>query len=123
VSGILRRSDRKGTYHPKTLTSLKNIIHTKMLDYCISEERRSDHVDEDWFVGDTCDCEPVHSHPVRELIRHKEGSKPTPFCSSSAHERQSLEGSETSLSCFSIKTISGDSELEAEESEIFEFEF
>eukprot|EP00984_Skeletonema_dohrnii_P022489 scaffold11612_cov76-Skeletonema_dohrnii-CCMP3373.AAC.2 len=48
MTGILRRSGGTGTYHPKTLTSLNNIIHTKMLDYAsISEDKRSHHPDED----------------------------------------------------------------------------
>ena len=90
-----------------------------MLDYAsISEDRRSRHPDEDWFIGDKSD--PIHSHPVRELTRQNEGSHS--LCSSSALERETLDGSTSSLSYFSTTSISGDLESEAEDSGIFELE-
>mmetsp|Transcript_9459 Transcript_9459/g.14619 ORF Transcript_9459/g.14619 Transcript_9459/m.14619 type:complete len:174 (+) Transcript_9459:55-576(+) len=116
MKGILRRSDGTGTYHPKTLTSLNNIIHTKMQDYeSIFENRRSRHADEDWFIGD--ESEPIHSHPAREPTRHKEG---TPSLSSS--ESETLDGSISSLSCSSTTSISSYSGAEAEDNGIFELE-
>eukprot|EP00984_Skeletonema_dohrnii_P031104 scaffold23187_cov111-Skeletonema_dohrnii-CCMP3373.AAC.1 len=87
-----------------------------MQDYeSIFENRKSRHADEDWFIGDT--SESIHSHPVREMRRHKEG---TPSLSSS--ESETLDGSISSLSCFSTTSISSDSGSEAEDSGIFELE-
>eukprot|EP00986_Skeletonema_menzelii_P014315 scaffold9374_cov91-Skeletonema_menzelii.AAC.2 len=119
ITGILRRSDGSGTYHPKTLTSLNNIIHTKLLDYDnSSEDRRSRHADEDWNIGDN--CEPTHSPTERELTIQREGS--TSFYSSTANERATLNGSITSLSCSPTKLLRGDSDLKAEDSEVGIFE-
>eukprot|EP00984_Skeletonema_dohrnii_P027102 scaffold16553_cov79-Skeletonema_dohrnii-CCMP3373.AAC.2 len=119
MTGILRRSGGTGTYHPKTLTSLNNIIHTKMLDYAsISEDRRSRHPDEDWFIGDK--SEPIHSHPLRELTKQKEGSHSLCSSSSSALKSETLDGSISSLSYFSTTSTSSDLESEAEDYGIFE---
>ena len=94
-----------------------------MLDYAsISEDRRSRHPDEDWFIGDTSEPDPIHSHPVRELIRQKEGSHSLCSSSSSALKSETLDGSTSSLSCFSTTSPSSDLESEAEDSGIFEFE-
>ncbi len=87
-----------------------------MLDYCISEDRRSGHVNEDWFIGDKCECEPVHSRPVRELTRHNK-------CSTST-SCESLDESESAASRSDISTHTNGSELEFEAEEmVFEFEF
>ena len=87
-----------------------------MQDYVsIFENRKSRRDNEDWFIGDT--SEPIHSHPVRELTRHKEG---TPSLTSS--ESETLDGSISSLSCSSTMSISSDSGSEAEDNEIFELE-
>lgn len=94
-----------------------------MLDYCISKDRRSGHANEDWFIEDKCECEPVHFRPVRELTRHKKCStSSTSLCSSSAHECESLDGSGSATSTHTIGSDSA-SEFEAEEIGIFEFEF
>jgi hypothetical protein len=125
VTGILRRSGGTGAYHPKTLTSLNNIIHTKMLDYTsISEDRRSRHPDEDWFIGDKSEPEPIHSHPVRELTRQKEGSPSLCPSYSSALKSETLDGSTStsSITYFSTTSTSSDLESEVEDSGIFEFE-
>ena len=90
-----------------------------MQDYgSICEDRRSRRDNEDWFIGD--ESEPIHSHPVREMRRHKERSPS--LCFSSALESETLDGSISSLSCFSTTSISSDSESEAEDSGIFELE-
>jgi len=63
---------RTGACHPKTITSLENIMRTKMLNYgSISEHTRS-HADEDWVIRDK--CESIHSLPVQELTRQKVSS-------------------------------------------------
>ncbi|KAK1736229.1 hypothetical protein QTG54_012829 [Skeletonema marinoi] len=103
MTGILRRSGGTGTYHPKTLTSLNNIIHTKMLDYAsISEDRRS-------------------RHPMRIGLLEINLNTFIPT-RSSALKSETLDGSTSSLSCFSTTPPSSDLESEAEDSGIFEFE-
>ncbi len=74
------------------------------------------------IVGDKCDCEPGHSFLVRET-GHKEDSTSIYFILFFKCMWMSrLDGSAKSLSCFSIKSISSDTELEAKECGIFEFE-
>jgi hypothetical protein len=123
VTGILRRCDRTGTCHPKTITSLENIISTKMLDYgSICEHRRS-YTDEDWFIGDK--SETIHSLPVRELTLTRHKVSVTSFCSSSALENETLDTSMSTLSCFTTTQIGSDLKSEAAhdiESGIFELE-
>jgi hypothetical protein len=125
VTGILRRCNRTGTYHPNTINSLNNIIHTKMQDYGSLSEDRSCHADEDLIVAGE-KYEPIHSIPARtELTRHKEGS--TLMCSSVALERETLCSSMSPLSCFSTAPVSIESDSESQaghyvENGIFELE-
>jgi hypothetical protein len=92
-----------------------------MLDYgSISVHRRS-HADEDWIMGDK--SESIHSLAIPELTRHI--VTVTSLCSSSGLENATLDGSVSTLSCFSTTQISSDSESEAAhemESGIFELE-
>eukprot|EP00985_Skeletonema_marinoi_P032040 scaffold38004_cov166-Skeletonema_marinoi.AAC.2 len=125
MTGILRRCNMTGTYHPKTMNSLNNIIHTKMQDYGSLSEDRSCHADEDLIVtGEK--YEPIHSTTARtELTGQREAS--TLMCSSVALERETLYSSMSPLSCFSTApgSIESDSESQAGhyvENGIFEFE-
>ena len=123
VTGILRRCNRTGTFHPNTITSLKNIMHTKMVDYgsgSIPDDRRSLTDEEDWFIGHT--YEPIYSLHKQEATTHK-GSVDS--SSASFLLENDLNSSISPLSCSSTTQISIDSELEVAydiESGIFELE-
>jgi len=96
-----------------------------MLDYAsISEDRRSHHPDEDWYIWDKSEPEPIHSHRVRELTRQKEGSHSLCPSYSSALKSETLDGSTStsSITYFSTTSTSSDLESEVEDSGIFEFE-
>jgi hypothetical protein len=93
VTGILRRCDETGTCHPKTSSSLENIMHTKMKDYRNLSQLRSDMDGEDWLQGGQ--CESICSLPTqRELTRHE-----VSFTSLPSTTTESLHSSVTSLSC------------------------
>ena len=122
VTGILRRCDKTGTCHPKTSSSLENIMHTKMQEVfnirSLSERRCDNDGGDDWLLVDQ--SESIHSLPAeRELTRHKVSF--TSLSSSSEHENEPLNSSLSSLSCSTASQIDDEATHDIE-SGIFELE-
>jgi hypothetical protein len=93
-----------GKCHPKTSSSLENIMNTKMQDWGSLSERRTSDADDDWVVGDD-QSEPIHRFlPERGLTRHKvnfTSLSSSEFESESSSElgSQTTNSSLSSLSC------------------------
>mmetsp|Transcript_31086 Transcript_31086/g.40189 ORF Transcript_31086/g.40189 Transcript_31086/m.40189 type:complete len:165 (-) Transcript_31086:143-637(-) len=114
--GIMRRCDELGSCHPKTSSSLENIVNTKMQDFRSLSERGTTDAKEDWVVGD--DDEPSYSI---------EEERTASFISTSLTSSENI-GSErrnSSLSSLSCLTSHMDGTADAThdiESGIFELE-
>ena len=119
VIGILMRCEKTGPCHPKTSSSLENIVNTKMQDFRSYSGRGTTDDSDDWVVGDQ--SQPMHrSFPAeKELPRH------TPsFTSltSSEIESERRNGSMSSLSCSASHTDDSEEATHDIESGIFELE-
>lgn len=119
VIGILRRCGEMGTCHPKTSSSLENIMNTKMQDCRSISERRTSDADNNWVVGEDL-SEPIRrSFHERGLTRHKDN-----FTSllSNKLESETTNSSMSSLSCSASHMDDSDDATDDIESGIFELE-
>ena len=119
VIGILRRCDEMGSCHPKTSSSLENIVNTKMQDF--TARGTTDAAEEDWVVGDDSSSQPTIRR-IEELSRHTACTTSTSLTSS---ENIGIERRNSSLSSLSCLTSHMDGTADAThdiESGIFELE-
>jgi hypothetical protein len=119
VIGILRRCGEMGTCHPKTSSSLENIMNTKMQDCRSISERRTSDADNNWVVGEDLSESIRRSFHERRLTRHKDN-----FTSllSNKLESETTNSSMSSLSCSASHMDDSDDATDDIESGIFELE-
>ena len=119
VIGILRRCEKTGPCHPKTSSSLENIVNTKMQDFRSHSGRGTTDAGDDWVVGDH--SQPMHrSFPEKELPRHTPNFGTS--LTSSEIESERRNDSMSSLSCSASHTDDSEEATHDIESGIFELE-
>jgi len=121
----MRRCDELGSCHPKTSSSLENIVNTKMQDFRSLSERGTTDAKEDWVVGD--DDEPSYSSSqptirIEELSRHTAYTTSTSLTSSENIGSERRNSSLPSLSCLTSHMDGSADATHDIESGIFELE-